>query len=64
VPYCFNATKKLFATFDDERSVAFKTKYAIGKGLNGLLVWELRQDDGRQRLLHAITATLENVNDK
>lgn len=60
VPYCFNATKKLFATFDDERSVALKTKYAIGKGLNGLLLWELRQDDGQQRLLNAIAATLEN----
>jgi chitinase len=59
VPYCFNPTKKLFATFDDERSVVFKTKYAIGKGLNGLLIWELRQDDGQQRLLNAIRATIE-----
>jgi chitinase len=60
VPYCFNPVQKPFATFDDERSVALKTKYAINKGLNGLLIWELRQDNDRQRLLHAIIATLEN----
>lgn len=53
-PFCFNATKKLFATFDDERSIAIKTGYAIKKKLNGLLIWELRQDDGEQRLLKAI----------
>jgi chitinase len=61
VPYCFNAVKKVFATFDDERSVTLKTKYAIAKDLNGLLIWELRQDDGQQRLLHAITTTLKNA---
>jgi chitinase len=58
-PYCFNPQQKLFATFDDERSVTLKTKYAIDKGLNGLLLWELRQDDGRQRLLKAIAGALE-----
>jgi len=56
VPYCFNPTQKLFATFDNERSVALKTNYAFVKGLNGLLIWELRQDDGQQRLLKAIAA--------
>jgi chitinase len=61
-PYCFNPVKKVFATFDDERSVALKTKYAIDKGLNGLLIWELRQDDGQQRLLNAITVAVKNVN--
>jgi chitinase len=60
-PYCLNAAKKLFATFDDERSVVFKTRYAIEKRLNGFLVWELRQDDGQQRLLNAISATLEKA---
>lgn len=61
-PYCFNPRQKLFATFDDERSVTLKTKYAVDKGLNGLLLWELRQDDGRQRLLKAIAAALEKAN--
>jgi chitinase len=59
-PWCFSPAQKLFATFDDERSVTLKTKYAIDKGLNGLLIWELRQDDTRQRLLNAITKAVRN----
>ena len=59
VPYCFNPSKKLFATFDDDRSVALKTNYALDKKLNGLLIWELRQDDAQQRLLNAISKALE-----
>ena len=59
VPYCFNATQKLFVTFDDEHSIALKTSYALDKKLNGLLIWELRQDDAQQRLLNAISNRLE-----
>jgi len=60
-PYSFSAAQKLYATFDDERSVALKTKYAIDKKLNGLLIWELRQDDSRQRLLNAIAEAVEKA---
>jgi chitinase len=59
VPYCFNATQMLFATFDDERSVALKITYTLEKKLNGLLIWELRQDDAQQRMLNAIRKALE-----
>ncbi|MCS3802185.1 glycoside hydrolase family 18 protein [Niastella sp. OAS944] len=58
-PYCFNAAQKLYATFDDERSVALKAQYAIDKKLNGLLLWELRQDDGEQRLYKAIATVFK-----
>lgn len=58
-PYCFNASQQLFATFDDERSVKLKTKYALDKKLNGILIWELRQDDAQQRLLNAILVNLQ-----
>jgi chitinase len=57
-PYCFSTAQKLFASFDDERSAALKAKYAIDKKLNGILVWELRQDDSRQRLYKAIGEVL------
>jgi chitinase len=57
-PYCFNVAQKLYATFDDERSVTLKAKYAIDKKLNGLLLWELRQDDSGQRLYKAIADAL------
>lgn len=53
-PYCYNAQKKLFATFDDTRSVRLKTQYAIDKQLHGIMFWELRQDELRNGLLDAI----------
>lgn len=58
-PFCFNAAQHLFASFDNERSLALKTQYVIDKKLNGLLIWELRQDDAQQRLLNAIGAAPE-----
>lgn len=57
-PYCYNAQKKLFATFDDIRSVRLKTQYAMDKRLRGIMFWELRQDDKRNGLLDAIYETI------
>lgn len=53
-PYAYNAAKKLFATFDDSLSVDLKTKYAIDKGLNGIMFWELTLDKPENGLLDAI----------
>jgi chitinase len=53
-PYSYHAGKKLFATFDDIRSVKLKTQYALNKGLNGIMFWELRQDKTHNGLLDAI----------
>lgn len=60
-PYCFSPTQKLFATFDDDRSVALKAQYAIDKKLNGVLLWELRQDDSRQGLYKAIGKVFDHL---
>jgi len=43
-PYQYNASKNLFATFDDERSIAAKTKFIRRKKLGGIMFWELAQD--------------------
>lgn len=56
-PYAYNATQKLFATFDDSTSVALKTKYALDKGLNGIMFWELTLDTPKKGLLDAIDET-------
>ncbi|WP_425476409.1 hypothetical protein [Paraflavitalea speifideaquila] len=44
----------MLATFDDSRSLALKTKYAIDKGLNGIMFWELTLDQPEDGLLDAI----------
>jgi chitinase len=43
-PYQYNAAKKLFATFDDERSIREKTTFIRRKKLGGIMFWELEQD--------------------
>lgn len=43
-PFQYNATQKLFATFDDERSIRAKIKFIRRKNLGGIMFWELAQD--------------------
>ncbi len=43
-PYQYNASKHLFATFDDKRSIREKTKFIRRKKLGGIMFWELAQD--------------------
>jgi chitinase len=42
--YKYNETRKIYLTYDDDRSVAAKVKYVKEKGLNGIFFWELRLD--------------------
>jgi chitinase len=53
-PYAYNVKKKLFATFDDPFSITLKTKYALKKGLGGIMFWELSLDKRKNGLLEAI----------
>ncbi len=43
-PYMYNALDSLMLSYDDTVSVAKKTKYAIDKGLGGIMFWELGND--------------------
>ncbi len=56
-PYAYNAAEKLFATFDDRRSVSEKTAYALREGLGGIMFWELSGDIAKDGLLHSIDST-------
>ncbi len=57
-PYRYHRAKKLFATYDDERSLVFKTQYAIHQKLNGIMFWELSLDRPKDGLLDAIYNTI------
>ncbi len=50
-PYQYNASKKLFATFDDERSIREKIKFIRRKKLGGIMFWELAQDNKKNGLV-------------
>ena len=56
-PYIYNPDQKIFATFDDKKSIELKTKYVIDKGLNGIMFWQLGDDKFRDGLLDEIDKT-------
>lgn len=53
-PYMYNASKRLFVTYDDTTSVRLKTFYAIKNVLDGIMFWELSLDKPNNGLLDAI----------
>jgi chitinase len=53
-PYLYNPNQSLFVTYDDKRSIELKLKYAIEKGLGGIMFWELSNDQYEDGLLDVI----------
>jgi chitinase len=54
-PFLYNASHKVFLSYDDERSVAAKAAYVKKHRLNGIMFWELRLDIPRNGLLSVIS---------
>ncbi len=55
VPYIYDANKRLFISYDDEKSIRIKTEYISMKGLAGMMYWQDGQDYNN-KLLNAIYA--------
>ncbi len=54
-PYMYNATDSIFISYDDQKSVALKTKFVKESGLGGLMFWQLTDDTTKDNsLLDAI----------
>jgi chitinase len=45
VPYLFNGST--FITYEDEQSMTEKANYVRGKGLSGIMIWELSHDPNK-----------------
>lgn len=58
-PYAYNAAQKLYATFDDKRSMALKAQYVVDNNLGGIMFWQLGDDTARNGLLQTINQTLQ-----
>lgn len=56
-PFMFNPASLLFYTYDDEKSLREKTKYALKNDLNGIMFWQLTEDNDSHDLLNAIYKT-------
>ena len=59
-PYLYDSVKHLFLTYDNKRSIELKTKYAVDKGLGGIMFWELGLDAYKNGLLQVIDETKKN----
>lgn len=53
-PYAINMKRRLLATYDDELSIALKTKYAVEHKLGGIMFWQLYDDRFRNGLLEVM----------
>ena len=53
-PYAINVERRLVATYDDERSIALKTKYAVAYRLGGIMFWQLMDDKFDHGLLEVM----------
>lgn len=53
-PFLYNPNQKVFATYDDPRSLAIKTRYAFSQGLGGIMFWQLSGDKAGGELLQTI----------
>jgi chitinase len=58
-PYAYNASEKLYATFDNKRSIEAKTKYVMQQKLGGIMFWQLGHDVAKDGLLDVIDQTLK-----
>jgi hypothetical protein len=53
-PWLFNSKDSTFWTFDDQVSVALKTRFAYAHNLRGLMFWEISGDDSTGTLVNTI----------
>jgi chitinase len=58
-PFQYSASKKLFATFDDKRSISEKAKFVRSKKLGGIMFWELSEDMPKDGLVEEISKGLK-----
>ncbi|HEX5113159.1 MAG TPA: glycosyl hydrolase family 18 protein [Saprospiraceae bacterium] len=53
-PYAIHKERRLLATYDDERSIAIKTQYAVDHHLGGIMFWQLMDGKYRNGLLQVM----------
>ncbi len=57
-PYLWNPEKRIFITYEDQRSILEKAKFIKEKGLGGAMFWEYSEDTDEGDLLNAIYSGL------
>lgn len=57
-PYAYHKEQRLFASYDDQASVAAKARYVRLEGLGGIMFWQLHDDRPTGGLLQAMHEAL------
>ena len=50
-PFAYDSINKIFATFDDTRSIQLKSQFALDHQLGGIMFWQLMNDKRQNGLL-------------
>ena len=58
-PYAYDSINKVFATFDDHKSIKLKSQYALDKKLGGIMFWQLMNDKKKNGLLSTMVKTIK-----
>ncbi len=59
-PYAYDSINKIFATFDDHKSIKLKSEYALNKKLGGIMFWQLMNDKKQNGLLKTMVNTIKH----
>jgi len=60
-PYAYDSINKIFATFDDPRSIKLKTEFALKNDLGGIMFWQLMNDKKQNGLLKTMVGTMNET---
>jgi chitinase len=58
-PWLYNASRHIFFTYDDPRSLGIKADFARRERLRGVMIWVLGEDDPANSLLNALVSHLD-----
>jgi chitinase len=62
-PYAYDSINKIFATFDDHKSIKLKSQYAIDNNLGGIMFWQLMNDKKENGLLKTMVNEIKFIKD-
>lgn len=61
-PWLYNEMHDIFLTYEDTRSLKYKTDYIKAEGLGGVMFWHLGQDDDQFTMLTTLHDELNGTN--
>lgn len=59
-PYAYSTENRIFATFDDHRSIESKVSYVLNQNLKGIMFWQLMNDQKKDGLLKTMVEAVKS----